>query len=83
MHVLDCLGVVSQNAEIVNGVAVYRVTVDFFVIIEDAVSPEGASANDMAVGEDVPANWTLTWALKSIFHPGLGILAYPLSESTT
>lgn len=54
VHVLDGLGVVAQDAEIVDGVAVYGIAVDFLVVVEDAVTPEGASADDMAICQDVP-----------------------------
>lgn len=55
MHILDGFGVVSQNAEIVNRVAIHGIAVDFFVVIEDAVAPEGAGADDMTVRQDVSA----------------------------
>lgn len=53
MHILDRLGVVSENSKIVNGVAVNGVAVDFLMVVEDTVAPEGASANDVTVGQDV------------------------------
>lgn len=53
MHVLDRFRVVSEDTEIVNGVAVYGVTVHFFMVVEHAVSPEGTGADNMAVREDV------------------------------
>lgn len=53
MHVLDRLGVVSQNSKIVNRVAVNGVAVDFLMVVEDTVAPEGTSANDVTVGQDV------------------------------
>lgn len=55
MHILDRLGIVSQNTKIVNGVAVDGVTVDFFVVVEDTVAPEGTSADNVTVGQDVSA----------------------------
>lgn len=53
MHILDRLGVVSENSKIVNGVAVNWVTVDFLMVVEDTVAPEGTSTNDVTVGQDV------------------------------
>lgn len=53
MHILDRLGVVSENSKIVNGVAVNGVAVDFLMVVEDTVAPEGASANNVTVGQDV------------------------------
>lgn len=38
-----------------NGVAVDGVTVDFFVVVEDTVAPEGTSADNVTVGQDVSA----------------------------
>jgi hypothetical protein len=53
MHVLDRLGVVSQNSKIVNGVTVNGVAVDFLMVVKDTVAPKGTSANDVTVGQDV------------------------------
>lgn len=49
MHVLDRFRVISKNTKVVYGVAVDGIAVDFFVIIEDAVSPKRPSAHDMSV----------------------------------
>ena len=54
MHVLDRLGVVSQNTKIVNGIAVYGVTVYLFMVVENAMSPKRAGTDNMAVRKDVP-----------------------------
>lgn len=53
MHVLDGLGVVTKNSEIVNGVAVDGIAVDFLVVVKDTMAPEGTSADNVTVGEDV------------------------------
>lgn len=61
MHVFDGLWVVSQNTKVVNGVSVYGVAVDFFVVVKHAVTPERSCADNMAVGQDVAvANGQLT-----------------------
>jgi hypothetical protein len=50
VHVLDRLGVVTKDSEIVNGVAVDGIAVNFLVVVEDTVAPEGTSADNVAVG---------------------------------
>jgi hypothetical protein len=53
MHILDRLRVVSEDAKIVNGIAVHGVAVDFFVVVKDAMSPERAGADNVAIRQDV------------------------------
>ncbi len=53
VHVFDCFRVITQNAKVVDGVTIDRVAVDFFVVIEYAVAPERARADDVAVRQNV------------------------------
>lgn len=63
-----------------DGIAVDGVGIDLFVVVEDAVSPEGAGANDVTVGQDV----TLVARIgqRKTTKEGTRI-ANPLSASTT
>ena len=56
-HVLDGLRIELENAEVVDGIAVDRVRVDFFVVVEDAVTPEWARADDVTVCQDVSTRY--------------------------
>lgn len=56
MHILDRLGVVSEDAKVMDGVAVHGVAVDFFVVVKYAVSPERAGADNVAIRHDVAKN---------------------------
>ena len=51
-HVLDGLGVIFKNAEVVYGIAVDRVAIDFLVVVEDDISRKWAGADNMSVGDD-------------------------------
>jgi hypothetical protein len=52
-HIFDGFGIESKDTEIVDWVTVDRVSIDFFVIIEDAISPKGSSSDHMPIGHDV------------------------------
>lgn len=52
-HILDCLWVEAQDAEVVDGIPIYWEAIDFFVVIEDAIAPERAAADDVAVGQNI------------------------------
>jgi hypothetical protein len=71
----------------VDRVSVYREAVDFFVVIEDAVTPEWATPDNMSVGENVSKpQERLESAMQVQNHPCASHLAgvtYPLSASTT
>lgn len=53
MHILDRLGVVSQDTEIVNRVAIHGVTVDLLVVVKHAVSPKRTRSDNVAIRQDV------------------------------
>jgi hypothetical protein len=53
MHVLDRFGVVSKNTEVVYGITIDRVAVNFFMVIEDTVTPEGSCPNDVSICENI------------------------------
>ena len=50
VHVLDRFGIVTKNSEIVYGIAVDGVAVDFLMVVEDTVAPKGTSTDNMTVG---------------------------------
>lgn len=54
--VFDRFWVISQDAEVVNGIAVHRITVDLLVVVEHTVTPKWPSTNYMSVRHDVSGN---------------------------
>lgn len=57
MHVLYSLGIVLKKAEIVDRVPVDGVAVDLFMVIEDAVAPERAGTDDVAIRQDISGGY--------------------------
>ncbi len=51
-HILDGVGVEAEDTKIVNRVAIDRIRVDFFVVIEDNEAREGTSTNDVSICDD-------------------------------
>lgn len=56
LHVLDGLGIESEESEIVDWVSIQGMNLDLLVVIEDAVAGERPRPDDVAVGQNQPAN---------------------------
>lgn len=53
MHIFDRLGVVSQNAKVVNGIAIDWITVNLFMVVENTMAPERTGTNNVSICQDV------------------------------
>jgi hypothetical protein len=56
-HVFDSFGVEPKDTEVVDRVAVDGVGINFFVVVEYAVSPERSSSNHMSICHDVSVEY--------------------------
>lgn len=55
-HVFDRFGVEAQNAEVMDGVPVDGVRIDFLMVVEYNITPERSRADNMSICKDISIN---------------------------
>ena len=54
-HIFDSFRIESQDTKVVYRIAVDRIGINFFMVVEYAVSPERSGSYDMSIRHDIPS----------------------------